>query len=65
MPRALRALNGERTDEEAVKGALIGESEFEKAGEGGGIRRRPSHEVERAEDGRGKDVSGTVVVGDL
>jgi hypothetical protein len=51
VPRALRVLKGERTAGEAVKGALIGDSEAEKAGEGGGIRRRPSHEVERAEDG--------------
>jgi hypothetical protein len=49
-PRALRALKGERTAGEAVRGALIGESEAGKAGDGG-IRRRPSHEVERAEDG--------------
>ena len=51
MLRALRALKGERTAEEAVNGALIGDLEPEKAGDGGGIRRRPSHEVERAEDG--------------
>jgi len=63
--RALRALNGERTADEAVRGALIGDSEPEKAGEGGGIRRRPSHEVERADDGWGNDVGGTVEVGDL
>jgi len=49
-PRALRALNGERTAEEAVRGALNGESVPESAGDCG-IRRRPNHEVERAEDG--------------
>jgi len=48
--RALRALKGERTADEAVRGALMGDSEPENAGDGG-IRRRPSHEVERAEEG--------------
>lgn len=63
--RALRALNGERTADEAVSGALSGESEPENAGDCG-IRRRPSHDVERAEVGYGKDVGGAVVeVGDL
>jgi len=62
--RALRALKGERTAEDAVKGALKGESEPENAGDGG-IRRRPSQEVERAEDGWGNEVGGTVVIGDL
>jgi hypothetical protein len=50
VPLALRALNGERIAEEAVRGALIGESELEKAGDCG-IRRRPSHDVERADVG--------------
>ncbi len=54
-PRALRALKGERTAGEravegAVRGALSGESMPEKEGDCG-IRRRPSHEADRAEDG--------------
>jgi hypothetical protein len=62
--RALRALNGERTADEAVNGALKGDSEPENAGDCG-IRRRPSHDVERAEAGYGKDVGGIVEAGDL
>jgi len=50
VPLALRALKGERTAEEAVRGALNGESDPEKDGEGG-IRSRPSQEVERADVG--------------
>jgi hypothetical protein len=48
--RALRALKGVRTAEEAVNGALSGESELEKAGDGG-IRRRPNHEADLTEVG--------------
>ena len=66
---ALRALNGERTAEEAVNGALNGDSDPENDGEGG-IRRRPSHDVERADDGYVKEAEvgkagATDVVGDL
>ena len=69
MLLVLRALNGERTAEEAVNGALKGDSDPENEGEGG-IRRRPSHDVERAEDGYVKEADvgkggATVVVGDL
>jgi len=67
--RALRALKGERTADEAVNGALRGESDPENEGDGG-MRRRPSHVVERAEDGYVKEAEvgsggATVVVGDL
>jgi len=46
--RVLRALNGERTADDAV--ALSGDSVPESAGDGG-IRRRPNLPVEGAEDG--------------
>jgi len=49
-PRALLALKGERIEDEAVRGALNGDSGPEKEGEGG-IQRRPNHEVDRADDG--------------
>jgi hypothetical protein len=63
-PRALRALKGEWTIEEAESGALKGDSMLENAGDGG-IRRRPSHEVERAVVGMTKGVGGPAVLGDL
>jgi len=65
VPRALRALKGERIADEAVNGALMGDSKLEKAGDCG-IRRRPSQEAERAEEGMTKvDEVGTVETGDL
>lgn len=51
VPRALRALNGERTAEEAVNGALIGDSVGEEKAGDCGIRSRPSHEADLAEFG--------------
>jgi len=42
----------------------MGDSEPENAGDCG-IRRRPNQEVDRAEDGWGNEVGGTVEVGDL
>lgn len=61
--RVLRALNGDLIDEIGV--ALRGESEPEKAGDGG-MRSFPSLPVAGAEDGKTKaDVGGAADVGDL
>lgn len=63
-PLALRALNGECTIDDAERGALNGDSPAEKAGDGG-MRRRPSQDVERAVEGMAKVVGGPTVLGDL
>jgi len=61
--RALRALKGERTADVAL--ALNGDSAVENAGEGG-IRRRPSLELDGAEEGKTNVAEdGTAEVGDL